>query len=184
MAKTENGEYEMILGTRQLLSLFFVVVVLLGVGFTLGYILGRNSAGAGDLTAEAKPVETTTKVTLPDPPTEVERPSAAPLKKAEPAPASVTPPAAAEAASGGVRTGTPPPGSAFLQIAAVGRKDAEMEAKMLAEKGFPLWIAPNERNRDLYSVLVGPYNDRSEFQKARTSLAELGFRKAFRKEFK
>lgn len=33
----------MILGNRQLLSVFFIVVVLLGVFFTMGYIVGRNS---------------------------------------------------------------------------------------------------------------------------------------------
>jgi outer membrane biosynthesis protein TonB len=43
MAKNEDGEFELILGNRQLLSVFFIVVVLLGVFFTMGYIVGRNS---------------------------------------------------------------------------------------------------------------------------------------------
>jgi cell division septation protein DedD len=47
MPKTEDGEFELILGNRQLLSVFFIVVVLLGVFFTMGYIVGRNSAPAG-----------------------------------------------------------------------------------------------------------------------------------------
>jgi outer membrane biosynthesis protein TonB len=44
MAKNEDGEFELILGNRQLLSVFFIVVVLLGVFFTMGYIVGRNSS--------------------------------------------------------------------------------------------------------------------------------------------
>ncbi len=43
MPKNEDGEFELILGNRQLLSVFFIVVVLLGVFFTMGYIVGRNS---------------------------------------------------------------------------------------------------------------------------------------------
>jgi hypothetical protein len=44
VAKNEDGEFELILGNRQLLSVFFIVVILLGVFFTMGYIVGRNSA--------------------------------------------------------------------------------------------------------------------------------------------
>lgn len=44
MPRTEEGEFELILGNKQLLSVFFIVVVLLGVFFTMGYIVGRNTA--------------------------------------------------------------------------------------------------------------------------------------------
>ena len=44
MARNDDGEFELVLGNRQLLSVFFIVVVLLGVFFTMGYIVGRNSA--------------------------------------------------------------------------------------------------------------------------------------------
>ena len=46
MPKNEDGEFELILANRQLLSVFFIVVVLLGVFFTMGYIVGRNSGPA------------------------------------------------------------------------------------------------------------------------------------------
>ena len=45
MSKTE-GEYELVLGNRQLLSAFFIIVILFGVFFTMGYVVGRNSAPA------------------------------------------------------------------------------------------------------------------------------------------
>src|SRR5580692_4748332 len=61
MPKNEEGEFELILGNRQLLSVFFIVVVLLGVFFTMGYIVGRNSSpiASPDVVAshkESKPV--------------------------------------------------------------------------------------------------------------------------------
>jgi cell division septation protein DedD len=44
LAKSDEGEFELILGNRQLISVFLIVVVLLGVFFSMGYIVGRNSA--------------------------------------------------------------------------------------------------------------------------------------------
>src|SRR5229473_2108340 len=52
MAKTD-GEYELVLGNRQLLSAFFIVVILFGVFFTMGYIVGRNSSPASRASASA-----------------------------------------------------------------------------------------------------------------------------------
>jgi SPOR domain len=46
MPRNEEGEFILELGHRQLLSVFFIVVILLGVSFTMGYIVGRNSAPA------------------------------------------------------------------------------------------------------------------------------------------
>src|SRR3982074_2767227 len=46
MPKNEEGEFELILGNKQLLSVFFIVIILLGVFFTMGYIVGRNSGPA------------------------------------------------------------------------------------------------------------------------------------------
>ena len=53
----EDGEFELILANRQLLSVFFIVVVLLaGVFFTMGYIVGRNSGPpAVDVASAKKP---------------------------------------------------------------------------------------------------------------------------------
>ncbi len=44
MAKTDDGEFELILGNRQLISVFLIIVILVGVFFAMGYIVGRNSA--------------------------------------------------------------------------------------------------------------------------------------------
>ena len=53
MSKTE-GEYELVLGNRQLLSAFFIIVILFGVFFTMGYVVGRNSAPACGSIANAR----------------------------------------------------------------------------------------------------------------------------------
>jgi cell division protein FtsN len=44
LARTDEGEFELVLGNLQLISVFLIVVILLGVFFSMGYIVGRNSA--------------------------------------------------------------------------------------------------------------------------------------------
>ena len=55
MARSEDGEFELILGNKQLLSVFFIVVVLLGVFFTMGYIVGKNSVSPEMAAGKAPP---------------------------------------------------------------------------------------------------------------------------------
>jgi len=49
MKNNETGEFELVLGNRQLLSGFFIVVILFAVFFVMGYIVGRNSTPATQL---------------------------------------------------------------------------------------------------------------------------------------
>src|SRR5258707_9617654 len=59
MPRNDDGEFELILGNKQLLSVFFIMVILLGVFFTMGYIVGRNSTPVtGPATASVAPGET------------------------------------------------------------------------------------------------------------------------------
>lgn len=192
MPKTEDGEYELVLGNRQLLSIFFIVVVLLGIGFTLGYILGRNAPGSGTEVAEKTADTTTTSAAvedLPPPPVSTASSEPAPLDTSKPS-ATVTRPSASDLPSAppdsskAFRTGAPPIGAIFIQVAAVRKTDAEMEANTLSKRGYPTWVAPNPANPDLFSVLVGPYEDKGELAKAKAGLEQLGFRKAFRREIK
>src|SRR5882757_3904625 len=39
-----DGEKELVLGNKQLISLFFVMVALCGVFFAMGYMIGRNTS--------------------------------------------------------------------------------------------------------------------------------------------
>jgi len=47
LARNDEGEFELVLGNRQLISVFLIVVILLGVFFSMGYIVGRNSSPTG-----------------------------------------------------------------------------------------------------------------------------------------
>jgi cell division septation protein DedD len=44
MPKNEEGEFELVVGNKQLLSIFFIVMVLFGVVFSMGYFVGRNTS--------------------------------------------------------------------------------------------------------------------------------------------
>jgi outer membrane biosynthesis protein TonB len=84
--KNEDGEFELILGNRQLLTVFFIVVVLFGVFFAMGYILGRNSGPMTPEVTTAKKAEKPLVVESPGRDAGREA-SSAPPAKTEPAPA-------------------------------------------------------------------------------------------------
>ncbi len=58
MSQSSEGESEILLGNKQLLAVFFVGVVLLGIAFTGGYMLGRGAAGKKPQQAETAAVNT------------------------------------------------------------------------------------------------------------------------------
>ena len=53
MRNNETGEFELVVGNRQLLSGFAIVVLLFGVGVAMGYIVGRNSPKSAKLQPDA-----------------------------------------------------------------------------------------------------------------------------------
>jgi cell division protein FtsN len=81
LAKSDEGEFELILGNRQLISVFLIVVVLLGVFFSMGYIVGRNSAAPaaeaahnGGKTVPVESPSTEAEQAAPNPVTAAEKP--------------------------------------------------------------------------------------------------------------
>lgn len=88
MSKTD-GEYELVLGNRQLLSAFFIIVILFGVFFTMGYVVGRNSAPAS---AASLPPATVAGSQRP----EAALPAATPAQSTTPAQSAAPPPAQEE----------------------------------------------------------------------------------------
>ncbi len=46
MAGRDDGEFELILGNKQLLSVLFIVIVLLGVFFAMGFLAGRSTGSS------------------------------------------------------------------------------------------------------------------------------------------
>src|ERR1700681_3805032 len=53
MRNNETGEFELVVGNRQLLSGFFIVVLLFAVAFAMGYVVGQNSPRSAKLASDA-----------------------------------------------------------------------------------------------------------------------------------
>ena len=80
MRNNETGEFELVVGNRQLLSGFFIVVLLFAVAFAMGYVVGQNSPRSAKVeSAAAAPPVTEPR---PQPAAAVQEPP-----KTEPAPA-------------------------------------------------------------------------------------------------
>jgi hypothetical protein len=62
MAGRDDGEFELILGNRQLLSVLFIIILLLGVFFAMGFLAGRSTGASQVVKAtrselDSKPIE-------------------------------------------------------------------------------------------------------------------------------
>ena len=200
MPRNVDGEFEMLLGNKQLLSVFFIVVILFGVFFTMGYVLGRHSASGG---AYAQLTSRSATPSAPAQPSGFSGTSSP--DSAQPAGSADTASAIEEAP---VRTGTQPQqqlpaaeppkpavaapramaqvpaepaaGQVFLQATAAKRPDAELVASVLKQKGFPVVLAPGPTETVL-RVLVGPFSGSEALAKARAGLETAGFKPFLRK---
>jgi len=196
MANKPDGGFEVLLGDRQLLSLFVIVVVLLAVFFTMGYILGRHSeAGSTEAIASKEPdaqvlpraapsgspapssqPASTPAESAPEPAAPPSAPVTAPVEPpARPPDARVKPPARQPAPP--TAPSAPAAGQTFLQVVATNLLDAERVAGVLAKKGFSTVVAPSPKE-GIFRVLVGPLPDKSAVASTRTSLEKAGFDKA------
>jgi cell division septation protein DedD len=200
MAHTE-GEKELVLGNKQLISLFFVIVALCGVCLALGYMMGRpsgkqlaaipNTSAASAPGGTVSPIPATSQdSTQAEPPRETAPADAQPAPAdAQPQPPSThtqaahdVPPAAAPTAVPAPAAGpTPAPreeGATYLQVRALGRADAANLVKTLKEQNFPAVLAESSKP-DLFRVLVGPYHQTADVADAKARLKALGFADAF-----
>ena len=185
-SELENNEFELVLGNKQLLSVFFIVVMLLAVFFTMGYMLGRNSA----------PVDTTRRAADPQPIERQNAPSAVPAapvkreaatietekpRETKPAVASKAEPAAPKPIEIPPVTVTQPSvGQVYLQVLAVAKPEADVLAEVLVKKGFHALVAPGPNDR-VYRVLVGPAKDVNDANKLKGDLQAAGFKPFIKK---
>jgi cell division septation protein DedD len=200
MRNKETGEFELVVGNGQLVSGFFIVVLLFAVGVAMGYILGQNSEKSAKnqtgetapcVAADARPQPsqsapaTPAATQTPDPPASsgdgAPAPTTQPAKEPDPAPATQPakqdpPPApkkeAPKEAAPQAAANEVPTGS-FWQVTA----SANMEAvrailNTLKGKGFPAYTTPGPNG--LTRVVVGPYPDSHAKAKAKTELEGLG----------
>ena len=184
MPHNEEGEFELVLGNKEMLSVLFIVVVLLGVFFAMGYVVGRNSAPV-DAARKSEPY---VRTDAPSPMPERLKEQAAPQQSSEAAtPVSgqgTTPPPAAERPRAieiaPVSMAQPQPGQTFLQVSAVAKAEAEILTELLLKKGFRAIVAPGPSDK-VYRVLVGPARDTAELGKTKADLEEAGFKSIIRK---
>lgn len=187
MAQNE-GEKELVLGNKQLISLFFVVVALCGVFFAMGYMMGRPSGKLTPVaetpppaatvapapaasTQESEPPRETAAVPADTAPSATEPEGAEPVTHTRPA-RDVTPAAAA------VEPSVQELGATYLQVTALRRADADNLVKTLREQNLPALVADSSKP-DLFRVLVGPYRLTADVAEAKARLKALGFANAF-----
>ncbi len=184
MPKNEDGEFELILGNRQLLSVFFIVVVLLGVFFTMGYIVGRNSgpmqpAEVASTHKETKPMVIDSAETKAQPKREevpVEEKAAVVETKPQREEAKAPEPKKPEPVKQAVAPvpSDPPGGGTYLQLTATSQHEAEVYVDVLKKKGFKAITSPVPDKPGLVRVMVGPMTE-SAVPKMRADLVAAGF---------
>jgi cell division protein FtsN len=203
MPRNEDGEFELILGNKQLLSVFFIVVTLLAVFFAMGFIMGRsvnpvaearkvdNGPSDKPIVVDAKPSPSSGTTAANVRPVEIKAP-VEPEKKAEPKTKAQEPPAKkdpepepkkTEAKKPEPKKPEPPPVPAgkagpgtYLQVAAVFQAEAELVSELLGKKGFRTAIIPVEGKPELRRVLVGPVKAGAEQSKTMDDLKAAGFK--------
>jgi hypothetical protein len=191
MRNNETGEFELVIGNRQLLSGFFIVVLLFAVAFAMGYVVGQNSPRTGKFE--------TASVATPAPVPDGSRPApaaSAPPEAPKPADTAAEPPADTAAAAPPAESEAPPqpttqparetapaeapaaaaptqlaPGT-YWQAIAVQQHEAEVLATGLKEKG--LAVVLRSGTKGLTRVLVGPYNNKEALGRAKTELENAG----------
>jgi DedD protein len=195
-----RGGGERVLESRHLVGLFLGVVLLCGVFFTLGYVMGRNQFGGSVHAAEsasrnassAKSRETEQPAATPenpfpdkkdndhlwsDSPTKSPVTSNAPTKpnSATPVPTS-KPPVTDSKPAQHYQTPVPPKPGILLQVAALRRQSDALEmAEAIQQKKLPGFVVtPGPDN--FYRVQVGPYQDMAAAEAAKRALEQFGFK--------
>ncbi|HEX2715164.1 MAG TPA: SPOR domain-containing protein [Candidatus Acidoferrales bacterium] len=200
MAFGDKKGSEVMLESRHVVGVFLLVVVMSGIVFTLGYVLGRGQhepqaalggkevPRAGADTGEMKPGAPLAKE---QPAGSASAPSdwdlyraAGPNKPGEGKPSTQTKPAAKPgAATGTSLLNAPliPRGATVLQVAAFTKEsDALALAEALQQKKFPAFVlTPGEDH--YYRVQVGPYADVPSANMAKRALENEGFKPIVRR---
>jgi DedD protein len=170
---------EITLSTGKLLGIFFGLVIVCSVFFTMGYLLGKSTA-AGSHTQIVGSTTTTA--------TTAGKPSAGNKAPDNPPPASPLPAAqdnsqapSSTAANGGPSSTAPteikanPAGTYTVQVAAVSkREDADILVSALSKKQYPVFVA-NSAADALFHVQVGPFTDPKDAEAMRVRLSGDGY---------
>jgi cell division septation protein DedD len=192
MRNNETGEFELVVGNRQLLSAFFIVVLLFAVSFAMGYVVGQNTqkslkatvdAPSSSLTAAnadrpqplapaqaSTPTAGTTGEHPTADPNAPPQPTTQPAQSATPSAVEQQPVGTAPAAAAGAASDLPP--GSYWQVMALNQSGAEAMRQTLKDKGFPVMLTPGRNS--LTRVLVGPYTDTTTLGRAKADLENNG----------
>jgi DedD protein len=174
-AQADSDDTEITLSTGKLLGIFFGLVFICSIFFTLGYLLGHSTAAGGKTdiigatpiggTAAGKPSAVNKN---PEPATVGPAPTTTPgTTSPATAPAALPAASPAPAASSG--------GSYTVQVAAVSKKeDADNLVTALSKKQYPVFMATVPGD-SLFHVQVGPFNDPKDAETMRVRLAAEGY---------
>jgi len=204
MRNNETGEFELVVGNTQLLSGFFIVVLLFAVAFAMGYVVGQNAPRSAKVTSDTASAPTVTSAQdtrpqpaspVPQPPPAVEpaalpageggpQPSTQPARDPDVAPAE-TAPATTRAEAVTRAAAAPIPRASGLVPAAdlpagsfwqlMAVRQAEAEAIRQTLRDKGFPAVLSPGPNNLTRVLVGPFGDTQSFGKAKTELENAGF---------
>ncbi|HWF06684.1 MAG TPA: SPOR domain-containing protein [Candidatus Angelobacter sp.] len=176
---------EFTLSTSKLLGLFFGLVIICGVFFTMGYMLGKSTSAGGRTeivatvpsgSAAGKPsAANKTPEAVPAP-----SPAASDASAAKPADQATQPsgskaPDASNPQPTGDEIKNGAASSYMVQVAAVSKsEDAEILVSSLRKKQYPVFIA-NAPGDPLFHVQVGPFSDKKDAEAMRTRLSGDGY---------
>ena len=196
MKNKETGEFELVVGNGQIISGFFILVLLLAVFFAMGFIVARAkyqtepATSAATTTsstppADAKQPGVVPPITPPDHPADANGDAAkndatkgdstsAPDNAAKPADASPgNPPADTKPAESNPVLGAESMKGTYWQVLA-SKDPSSLRAMVqsLKDLGLPASLSPGPN--ELTRVLVGPYTDTAAMAKAKTQLDNAG----------
>lgn len=166
---------EIVLSTGKLLGIFFALVVVCSVFFTMGYLLGRSTSD-GSRTQIIGTV--TSGGSAAGKPSAANKTPDTPPPAAAPSPQSVTttsPSATSAPATGQTEIKANPNGAYTVQVAAVSKQeDAEILVAALRKKQYPVFMAGAPGDA-LFHVQVGPFSDPKDAETMRSRLASDGY---------
>ena len=202
MSKKQEQQTELVLENRQIVVIFLGLALLCGVFFSLGYVVGNNTASPPAMQAqtdENMPLASEKPSALPAPAYIPRNPAAAsqPLDGTTDAsdlnfynsvqqdqPQGMVLPEEADAAAldapAAIAVVPPPPGILVQVSALTRREDAESLVTLLQERTLPVLVTTGE-NDALFHVVVGPYTNEAEAQKSKQILEQDGFRPFIRR---
>ncbi len=146
----ESGDFELVLGRRQLASVLFIATVIVALFSSISYLAGKAIA------PEPKIVERVRVETVHDP-----------------APAPSPAPAGASADRNAPVFADAKNGSLYLQMGAVEKGIATVFVDGLREHGFQAFTAPGPSDKT-FRVLIGPLDQPGAYEKTKKSIDDLG----------